>query len=164
MQLARIRVIKLGYFGTNFKIDAEKFTDKSFYEQAQIDWSSRWRDFYFTRNQIKANSIFSSLSLTSGEYILVHDDKARGMEILDEYLNNQFRIIRIKKKRGYSIFDYVKVIEEAAEIHCIESSFAHFVDSIPEGPELLFLHTYARPTVKMMKSNQMAYKRNWKKL
>jgi hypothetical protein len=163
MQLSRIQVIKLGYFGNNFKLDPEKFTDQSMYEQAQIDWSSRWRDFHFVRNLSKANSLFSSLGLAHGEYILVHEDKEREMKIKDEYLGNQYRIIRIEKKMGYHIFDYVNVIEAAAEIHCIESSFAHFIDSISEGPELLFLHTYARPDVKMMKSNQISYKRNWRK-
>ena len=53
MQFIRIRVIRLGYFGTDFKND-EKFTDQSFYEQAQIDWRSRWQDFYIPYNLDKA--------------------------------------------------------------------------------------------------------------
>jgi len=160
MQFIRIRVIRLGYFGTEFK-NNEKFTDQFFYEQAQIDWSSRWLDFYFPNDEVKAYSLFNKLGLNGSKYILVHDDESRGMNIKNEYLNNRFTVVRIKNIPGYHIFDYTKVIEEAVEIHCIESSFAHFIDSISGGPKLLFLHTYARPAVRMKKSNQIAYKRKW---
>lgn len=160
MQFIRIRVIRLGYFGTDFKND-EKFTDQSFYEQAQIDWRSRWQDFYIPYNLDKAVSLFTKLGLSGSKYILVHEDESRGMKIRKEYLSNQYTVVRLEHRPGYHIFDYTKVIEEAVEIHCIESSFAHFIDSISGGPKSLFLHTYARPTVREQKSNQITYKRKW---
>ena len=40
----------------------EKFTDQSFYEQAQIDWRSRWRDFYIPYNLDKA--VYTNVVLT----------------------------------------------------------------------------------------------------
>ena len=39
------------------------------------------------------------------------------------------------------MFDWIGLIYNAKEIHCIESSFHHLIDSIPDLNTKLFFHT-----------------------
>ena len=54
--------------------------------------------------------------------------------------------IYVKKIENYEIFDWLKIIQNAKEIHCVDSSFVNFVDSVNElSAELFYYNTLKTP-------------------
>jgi hypothetical protein len=149
-------VVKLGIFGNNFLKDNKSF-DESFYEQANIDYNKRWIDFTYKNNVDKQISLFSEIK---NKYIFVHDDQSRNYCINKEFITNKYDIYRPNHKLGdnnsYSIFDYTKILENAEEIHCMDSSFACYIDHLPNlKNKLKYIHRYVR------KEGGPVYRNNW---
>lgn len=153
----------LGMYGGAFK--PEQF-DREFYRQAGLDFDLRWEGWKCERDVVaeqRGNSVWFA-----DETTLVHDDYLRGMEIDWNRLSvlhgdatpiNRPSFQRVQKLD--TIFDYWGVIERVPAIHCINSSFALFVDSLKELPmnPKLYLHLYARPGGEVP-----TFKKNWIKL
>jgi len=125
-------------------LDHSTTYDRSCYNQYHLDFEKRWSDFYVERDKNRELEFFKTFDLKEGEYIFIHDDPSRN-QIVDKnkIKNKQLKIIEAKKELSDNIFDYCYIIEHAAEIHCIESSFLFLTDSIPTNGEL-FSHRYAR--------------------
>jgi hypothetical protein len=164
----------LGQFGPMF--DPTNW-DVSMFRQAQVEFSDRWGKWECPRDEKAEHRIFDQY----GE--LRRDDKDRWVIFLHEDPSRGFKINRgrwgklpeaifdlsempggIKGVRTIApislsnvLFHWRKVIEACDEIHCIPSSFAAFIDSIPlpKNPKL-FLHAYARPREALMK-----VQKNW---
>lgn len=125
-------------------LDKSMSSDKSFYHQFGLNFEKRWTDFYVERDLKREKEFFNKFDLISREYIFIHDDPSRN-QIVDKNIikNKNLKIIEAKKGLTSNIFDYCYIIENAAEIHCIESSFLFLSDSIPTNGKL-FSHRYAR--------------------
>jgi hypothetical protein len=54
------------------------------------------------------------------------------------------RIVRPELGLVDTIFGYAKLIEQAKQVHCIESSFAFMVDLMKLNTEF-YIHRYSRP-------------------
>lgn len=129
--------------------------DRQMYEQAGVPFEQRWDGFYAEwprPNLIKP---------PAPPYMLVHDDPERGFVIppsvapLADYPPVSHAIHA--NRRSPNIFDWLAVLECAAVIHCIPSSFSVLVDSIGTHPEQkLFLHTSARPNGELP-----TYRKQW---
>jgi len=76
-------------------------------------------------------------------YMFIHEDKKRGFEIDErKYNNGSLGRFYMNLQSNNSVLAYREIIENAEEIHCIDSSFFHLVNSFkPKGK--LFYHTYA---------------------
>jgi hypothetical protein len=71
----------------------------------------------------------------------LHDDASRGFKI-DKFPRYPAAFQRVTDEGG-SILQYVNAIENAPEVHCIDSCFWHLSESLkPKGE--LYLHRYAR--------------------
>jgi hypothetical protein len=132
--------------------------DVSFYQQAGVEFSDRWTKWECPRDG-KAEDNIAKLMLTEGERtVFIHEDSARGLQIDITRVQIGFDHA-IFVTPGYTniLFHWRKVIEACDEIHCIPSSFAAFIDSIPlpKNPKL-FLHHYTRANEPLMKINK-----NW---
>tara|TARA_B100000287_G_scaffold432741_1_gene492731 strand:- start:3020 stop:3817 length:798 start_codon:yes stop_codon:yes gene_type:complete len=113
-----LETIGFDYFLKNK--NKNKTIDMIFYQQFNIDYSKRFELTYWKRDIDKENSLFKSLVNQNEEYIFVHDDNSRGFTIPKYFLKEKYPIIRNSYK--HSIFDYCKIIENAKEIHVMESS------------------------------------------
>ena len=154
-------IIKLGYFGDSFLSNPKVNYDENFYLQAGIPFANRWDDFEFSINQKNADEI-CKLSSTFANYDFVHEDKERDFEIKHQYLCSgrpQIKPISTKKD-VYSIFDYYPLIRHSTEIHCIESSFVAFIDSLDIEAKL-FCHRYARPETYQKPNSANTLGKNW---
>ena len=71
-------------------------------------------------------------------YILVHRSSSYGQ--VDLKIDNSFPIIYIEKDSDIfnNVFLYAKLIENAKEIHCIDSSILHLVERVPTEASLFF--------------------------
>jgi len=136
-----------------------KYTfDECFYRQIGLNFDKRWSSFYIERDIKEEEKVFNELAPKT-PYIFVHDDFQRNFALNNTYFDKTLTVFRPPKIDN--IFLYCKIIEQASEIHCMDSCFKHIVDSLPIKHEKLFYHLYVRGI------NNSAYaqsKLNWKKI
>jgi hypothetical protein len=146
--LNKKNIIKIGFDKLNRNI---KF-DKSFYNQLGLNFNKRWEDFYFERNLEKELDLFKLYSVEENNYIFLHDDYDRNFKI--PIINKSIQIINPKKKLTNNIFDYCYLIENAKEIHCIDSSFKILADSINLKTNILFYYLNRRQDYNLYSSSR----------
>ena len=69
-------------------------------------------------------------------FAFVHDDKERGFVIEPEHVDSKLKII--KNDPTENVFHFAKIIEEAEEIHCMESVYKSLVDVLNPNGKLYF--------------------------
>jgi len=132
------RVLCLGMYGDRKCYD-HKSWDRSMYVQAGLDFQLRWNEFRCSRQPS------CELSRPREDYAFVHDDAARGFAIPANRLPCGMKIVRPDAKATENIFAYWGLLENAKELHMIDSSFAILADSLPElKAERVCVHLYAR--------------------
>jgi hypothetical protein len=135
----RWRQIRLGiYAGRGI---AQDFT-KTFYEQAQVDYSMKWRLCPIV-DAFPLVAQFTPPHLSNGaKRIFLHDDQSRGFYIHRQYVAHGFAFSP-QKDYSRSVLSYAQYIIECDEVHCIDSGFFWLADALPCTGRL-FLHKYAR--------------------
>jgi hypothetical protein len=152
----------LGSFGPGW--DGSEW-DVSMYRQAGVEFSDRWNKWECASDEKAEDMVFAQygdLRRRERRIVFRHEDYNRGLTIdarKSEHLTNwpcpETATIIPEPSLTPILFHYRKVIEACDELHCIASSFAAFIDSIPlpNNPKL-FLHAYARPGEPLMKVNK----------
>lgn len=135
------KVLGLGLYGTPPLPNPPPLGwDKTMYQQAGIFFSDRWNKFQVARQPSM------ELETPKCRFVFVHDDPSRGYEIKKEHLPQRVRIVRPERTEKNNIFEWWAHLEQAWEIHAIDSSFAILADSLPfRKAKRLVLHKYARP-------------------
>jgi hypothetical protein len=113
--------------------------DCSFYNQVGVNFIKRWTSFHVPRDASREQELFDKLT-PKGDYIFVHDDNRYR---LNPSLIPNIPIVRPDPSMTGNVFDYMKIIENAKEIHCMESSFMLIIDSYKTNNKIV-LHKYAR--------------------
>ena len=153
-------VVKLGHYGQGFMKQAATF-DESFYAQADVGYNERWNSFYYPHDDASELGVVNKLNENNyNNYAFVHDDISRGLKVRSEYLPG-LPIIRPQHHLGKSFkinfFDYGKIIRDASEIHCMDSSFALLIDHMPDLiDKKKVIHRYIR-----RENLNPYYKNNW---
>ena len=112
------------------------------YELAGVD-ISELRNLKYNRNEHLENALFDILGLHVGDdYVLVHSNSDYGDPIT---VDTTKHVVEFAPVEGYAIFDWRKVIENASEIHCIDSSLVNFVDAIQTDAKLYYYITNRVP-------------------
>lgn len=134
-------------------IRLDKHFDEGFYEQHGVSMEKRWDSFFVERDSQRENHFFNKFNINS-EYLFVHEDQSRGMNIT-KGIDSNIRVIKAERSLTNNIFDYLKLIENAKEIHCIPSSFLFLCDSFGFSNKKV-MHKYSRyypfhaaPTLKL---------------
>ena len=109
------------------KDSLEKKFDFNFYKIANVPFENRWKRFFLLRDLEEEESTFKKLEGDKEPYIFVHEDPSRNF-FLNPYNPNNYRVI--KNNKNYSIFSMIKILEEAKEIHCMESSFNVLIEHL----------------------------------
>jgi hypothetical protein len=140
-------IIGVGYYGQNFLQDSSSF-DESFYKQAEMEHNDRWELFLYDRDIVKETALYDASNLP-GKYIFVHDDISRNYEIENSFFEENLFIFRPSHQFGTdcetTLFHYGKIIENASEIHCIDSSFACYIEHLDcSAVEKMVLHRYIK--------------------
>lgn len=114
--------------------------DEIFYQLAGVPLENKWKEFYVQRDLSREKEVFKQLGLKDGDrYIFVHDDQNRKItKNLPE-----LKVIKPWNKE-FSIFDYLYTIENAEQVHCINSAFFCLIDCIGINKMSMFLHEYVR--------------------
>ena len=131
--------IKIGHFIYN-NIPKNLGWDEYFYQQHNIDFKKRWESFYVERNRQREDELFTKLNNKNEPYILIHGVGSNNVDRLNySKIPLDIKHIHITPLHTSNIVDYYSLIEQAKEIHCIDSFFHHLVDSI-ECSAALFYH------------------------
>jgi hypothetical protein len=141
------KVVGVGHFGSDFLMESKSF-DESFYKQAALTHDDRWNAFYYCRDEQKESALLQAADLPE-KYIFVHDDKNRNYEIDKTHFNEEYAVFRPQHKFGENtestLFHYGKIIENATEIHCIDSSFACYTEHLDcSKVDKMVLHRYIK--------------------
>jgi hypothetical protein len=107
--------------GENFEQCKYRVAGVPFKEKHNLSWR---------RDPQKELDLFRELGLSEDEeYNVVHRKDSKGNTAIVPS-NLKLRRVEVEPVEGYSIFDWYKVIIQATDVYCTESSIHQFVDGI----------------------------------
>lgn len=112
-----------------------KTFDQSFYTNIGLDFSIRYSYFKLPTNKTNSEFLFNKLQLKE-PYIVIHCESSECNYNLN--INSNFNKFYIKRSITNNLLDYIDIINNASEIHCIDSSVYHLVDSLKLSSKLYF--------------------------
>lgn len=133
-------LIKIGF--ENLSRNIETSFDRDFYRILNLDFSVRFDEFYIKREPKRENEVYETLNPDKEKYIFVHDDPDRGFQIDESKLSKKYKIIKNDKR--FLVFNYIKLLEKAEEIHFMQSSFKELICSYDFKKPKLYQHNYIR--------------------
>lgn len=155
-------VLSIG-FDESRALQTKMTFDEAFYFSKGIEFKKKYSNFKLRRNFQKELELFNKYNLVEGEYIFVHDDSERGYNI-KIYGEN---VIRPSMSMTDNIFDYLYIIENAKEVHCIDSCFFIMSDFLIQNKNINY-HINARGDYSVMYPHQGGgeyahprYQKNW---
>lgn len=120
-----------------------KSFEESFYLQNEMSLNFKWDSFHVVRDYDRESVLKEKLGVSdNSEYIFIHDDERHRID--ESRINSNYKIIRADRELTDNIFDYLSVLENAKEVHVIESSFCFILD-LSKINNQVFIHRYARP-------------------
>ena len=119
----------------------------------------RYKNFKLPKHIEGSEELYNRLSNTE-PYILVHRHTSIGAAPIDvvkyREINNRpghYRVIEIDESITHNMMHYIKLIENAKEIHVAPSSFFCLVDSMVEKTDaILFYHNIRASTLMRVNS------------
>lgn len=142
--------IRLGV-GLNHNYDRhmEEEWDKVFYAQMNIGFDHSWTSFGF-------NKPLSQNPVPNREYVFLCNQGSDKIDRLD-YTKVDHRLLKVFSNNG-KFFDNIDLIQNATEIHCINSSYIHLIDRIPTSDTTkLFYHK----NFMFKRHSEFTLKKNW---
>jgi hypothetical protein len=100
--------------------------ESSFYTQLGLNYSDRFTEFYISRSIQNENNLYDSLNI-NGEYAFCNNQCSEGA--IDLKIQTKLNKIFLTKKTK-NILDWIKVIENAKEIHTIDSSIFQLIKNL----------------------------------
>jgi len=132
--------------------------DRQLYEFYDIPFSARYHEFKLPRKIEGVDDLYDRLTEGATDYVLVHQQtyhhKQGEMQLNLALWRRQYnlapiKIIEVTPDITNNMFQYLKLIENAQEIHCVPSSFFCLVDSITERTNATLYYHDIRATTMM---------------
>lgn len=131
------KVLNIGMFGPHPFNPAE--WDKSHFAAAGVPFEDRWSKWKVVRQPSR------ELKPPEGPFCFVHEDASRGFVIDRQRLPENIPWVFAEPGLTQNLFDWTAHIEQATEIHMIDSCFAILADSLTElKAKRMVVHLYAR--------------------
>lgn len=137
-------LIKVGFNNLKYYAENKIDFDVGFYDLVGLNYDLRFFEFYVERDLEEENRVYKELNPNNEKYIFIHDDPIRGYKISMDRINTEYKII--KNDTRFLIFNYIKLFENAEEIHCMQSSMKDLINSYKINAKLYF-HNYVRKLV-----------------
>ena len=106
----------------------------------------KFEDFYVKRDEKIENEVCAILNPMNTPYAFIHQDTTRGYIMNLDYIKDKNLKI-IEPLNDHLIFHHMKLIEEAQEVHVMESAFKCMIDGYIKQKENMFFHKYMREGV-----------------
>jgi hypothetical protein len=126
-------VVRVG-FENLYKCNAKTF-DVSFYEGCKIPFLVRFTDFHIDRDLDLERKILDELNPNREKYIFTHN-------VNKDKIKSNFKII--DNPENFNIFNLISLIENAEEVHVMESSIKNLINSYKMSKPKFFYHKYVR--------------------
>lgn len=112
--------------------------DRKFYEQARVDFNLRWDGFKIPENKSDWKILFKKRfpDTEPDDFIFLHNVSSTEVRIINEKYLHYDTIFVPDISFTDNIFDYVGLLENAKEVHCINSSFLCLAGSLNLSGEL----------------------------
>lgn len=114
--------------------------DMIFYKQINMPYEWRFSKCYWKRDRDEEARVFKKLAPPSGEYVFIHDDPSRGLVISESKVGTTLPIVR--NDVSELIFHLGMLLENAKEIHVMESSIRCMIESLDTEKVKLVLHRF----------------------
>ena len=146
------------YPGKQAELNQNKNCWEFFYDQVDIPYNVRYNYFYVERDIAEEERVYNKLNPNNEPFIFIHEDAARGFTLdRSKFLNNNLKVI--ENDVTENIFHFTKILEQAQEIHCMESSFKTLIDFYCKQENLFYhdiresqpLGDYSSPNWKVLK-------------
>ena len=108
-----------------------------------VPLEKKWDSFFVERDKGREEAVFKKAGV-SEPYQFVHDDSRFPLD--RARISQTLPIIEPTKELANNVFDFCGLIERAAEIHVVDSSFIVLIDCLPyvNDTQELYKHHYAR--------------------
>jgi len=108
-----------------------------FYDQVGIPYEIRVDMFYVKRDHTEESRLFDKMNPNNKPFLFFHDDVYKGYEI-DKKSFLDSSLLAIGNDKSENIFFFIKLLEQANEIHCMESCFKSLVEFVDTKAELFY--------------------------
>ena len=144
------RILRVGTYDNS----GDKF-DVVFYKSFGLDIEDKWKHFKINRDEKREQECFDEY--VKGEYIFVHDQSSIGNHELN--IKTNLQIIKPTDFK-YGPFDFLKIIENAKEIHCVDSCFLSLIDLLQISGHKYF-HTIKDNEIREIIKNKQTNHNVW---
>ena len=133
--------------------------EKSFYDQLGVDYAKRYSDFYIQRNRERESLLLEKLKLPK-RYAFASTKWSRGNT---SDIKTVLPIVFLEPLTD-SLFDWIPVIEQAEEIHTVDTSCFHLIKQISPKCRKVFYQKRAMPfTFEDIDWEVIRRRRSWSK-
>ena len=119
-----------------------KTFDEAFFKIVNLPFEHRFEKFKFIRNKEKEKEVLDMLNPNGEPYVYVHDDQKRGFSIDRKKINLNLKVIENDKR--FLMFDMLGLIENAEEVHVMQTGMKDLINSFIFNKPKFFLHWYVR--------------------
>lgn len=110
--------------------------DEAFYKMSYLPFEYRFTKFKYERDFQKEKEAFDFVNPNNEPYIFVHGDVDKSK------VRSDLKIV--ENPTNFGIFDILTILENAEEIHIMESSIKCLINSYTFEKPKLFYHQYVR--------------------
>ena len=126
--------------------------DEGFYDQAGVPFEFKWSKFSCRRHP-------DQIIPPSEPYVFVHMDAARKYTFEPRFVGQGYRVVTNLEWGADNLFQWQDVLEQAAEVHVMESVFSNWIELMPhfrERPMYLYdaKHMYGGPGFPVYKNRR----------
>lgn len=132
--------------------------DEAFYVGAGIPFEMKWSKFKLRRDRQEEQRVVNKLNPDGVQFMFVHDDPSRGFVINPHNPNN---LLVIKNDISEDLFNMIGVLENASEIHCMESSISNLIEFLSSVTCPLYMHKSVRTDSNGNSCNAISKQKNW---
>lgn len=102
-----------------------------------------WHNIKINRNYVAEKELFDKLGLKEDDkYNLINEFHQRNFIKIPINVENEYKNVYMSKINGFTIFDWIGIMEKAQSIHTIGTALIFIIDSISTMPN--DLHIYQR--------------------
>lgn len=138
---------------------------KSKYELVGLSWEDWMDNFDFKRNEDKENKLYHDvLGLDDdSKYVLINDTFASPPAVQKREIPEGFAypVVKIKMIDGYTPFDWCKVLENAQEIHTVDTCFTFLIEKLNTKAKRLYLYSRNHKGTPSYDQTSFLWKKDW---
>jgi len=146
------KIIKIGFKNyhkiySNLKKKYNMATyDMVFYKQMSQNYKNRFTNCYWKRNIKEEDRVYKKLVKNpKKKYIFLHDEPSLNYIIDESFFSKGYEVI--KNDKSEILFNLGKVIENASELHLMESSIRNMAETLKLKSKNNFLYIWRRKSM-----------------